>query len=258
MRRRYRSRVELRPTSVMIGIFMLLISGIGLTVNAGENDSEQLQREIERRLQGRAYRWIEVSVDGSVGTLEGGVPDMWARNQAVQRAQRVKGLTKINDLLIVPKGESDAVVAEAIATAIRRYPHYTLWDHVTGRVVNGVVFLEGYVTPDRRKATALFERVARVKGVQAIKSSLVTLSPSQRDRQIRHSIARRLRNNIHFERVARMVHPPFHIVVQNGHVTLVGNVTTAAERIELQRLVAHTAGVLRVNNHLNTIRTKRL
>ena len=249
------SRVEPGSTGLIIGTCMVLISSIGIMVSAGENDSQRLEREIERTLQGRAYRWIEVSVEGSVGTLRGRVPDMWARNQAVQRTQRVKGVTEITDLLVVPKGENDAVVAEAIERAIRRYPHYTLWDHVTGRVVDGVVFLEGYVTPDRKKAGALFERVARVKGVQDIQSSLVTLSPSQRDRRIRHSIARQLRSNIHFEHVARMVHPPFHIVVKNGHVTLVGNVMTATERIELTRLVAHTAGVSRVNNQLDTVRS---
>ena len=49
----------------------------------------------------------------------------------------------------------------------------------------------------------------------------------------------------------------FHIVVQNGHVTLVGKVPTIAERIELQRLVSHTDGVLRVNNELSSLQLRR-
>ena len=153
-----RKRRGLLPVSVARGVCILMACGIGLTTRAGANESEQLEQAIEGELEGRAYRWVEVSVEGSVGILEGRVPDMWARHEAVRQAQRVEGVAEIRDLLVVPAEESDTVVAEAVAKAIRRYPHYTLWDHVTGRVVDGVVFLEGFVTPDRRKARALFER----------------------------------------------------------------------------------------------------
>lgn len=250
MRRTCRNNVGPGSIGLVSGVFIILIGSLGLMAISEGADSEQIERAIERELQGREHRWVEVSVEGSVVTLNGRVPDMWARNQAVERSRGVKGVTEIRELLVVPEGESDFVVAEAVEMAIQRYPHYTLWDHVTGRVEDGVVFLEGYVTPERNKAHALFRRLAQVKGVRDIQSTLVTLSPSQLDRRVRHSIARQLRNNIHFERVASMVRPPFHIVVQNGHVTLLGKVLTPAERIELQRLVAHTAGVLRVNNQL--------
>ena len=51
-----------------------------------------------------------------------------------------------------------------------------------------------------------------------------------------------------------MVNPPFHIVVHNGIITLVGYVQTQIELIEMQRIVAQTNGVLRVENQLQKLR----
>ncbi len=47
-----------------------------------------------------------------------------------------------------------------------------------------------------------------------------------------------------------MRNPPFHIIVNNSIVTLIGYVQGEVERIELQRIVAQTPGVLRVENQL--------
>ena len=69
----------------------------------------------------------------------------------------------------------------------------------------------------------------------------------------RVSIRRQLTSNTHFERVANMVNPPFHIVVHNGVITLVGYVQTQVEVIEMQRIVAQTQGVLRVDNQLEKL-----
>ena len=51
-----------------------------------------------------------------------------------------------------------------------------------------------------------------------------------------------------------MTNPPFHIIVNNSVVTLVGYVQSRIEYIEMQRIVAQTQGVLRVDNQLQTIR----
>ena len=49
-----------------------------------------------------------------------------------------------------------------------------------------------------------------------------------------------------------MRNPPFHIIVNNSIATLVGYVQGDIERLELQRIVAQTPGVLRVENRLQT------
>ena len=118
----------------------------------------------------------------------------------------------------------------------------------------GRVFLSGRVTPHRAKADEIFERVAKVKGVQDVQSDIMTLPPSQNDRSLRRAIAWRVFSSTHFERFASMRNPPFHIIVHNSIVTLVGYVQGQIELIELQRIVAQTQGVLRVENQLEKVR----
>ena len=95
--------------------------------------------------------------------------------------------------------------------------------------------------------------MAKIQGVQDVENAIETLPVAQSDRRIRLSIGRQLEVNIHFERTMRMRHPPFRIVVKNGHVGLFGYVQGDAEMIEIQRVVGQTQGVLRVENQLQTI-----
>ncbi len=50
-----------------------------------------------------------------------------------------------------------------------------------------------------------------------------------------------------------MKNPPLHIIVNNGHVRLVGYVQGQIEMIEIQRIVGQTRNVLKVENELQTL-----
>ena len=110
------------------------------------------------------------------------------------------------------------------------------------------------MTPERDKASEIFERVAKIRGVQDVQSSIKTLPPSQSDQRLRSNIARRVFRSSHFQRVAGMLNPPFHIIVHNSVVTLVGYVQGEIEQRELVRIVTQTQGVLRVENQLLRVR----
>lgn len=224
---------------------------LSTAVAAGQDTT--LQREVEEALDGRDFRRIEVTVQGTEATLTGSVPHFWAKHRAIERALEVDGIETVASELELPEPESDRDLAEEVAKSVQRYPHYTIWDYITGRVDKATVFISGYVTPDRRKADELFERVAKIKGVQDVQSGIQTLSPSQSDRNLRNAIIRQLANNTHFERVALMKNPPFHILINNGIAALYGYVQTQAEYIELQRIVGQTQGILRVDNQLQTL-----
>ena len=217
--------------------------------------AQQLEREVRETLRGEGdLRRIEVSVQGSEATLSGRVPTFWAKDQAIKRALDVDGIETVAVELEIPAVEDDSDLAEEVAKAVQRYSHYTIWDVVSGRVEGGRVSLSGRVTPDRAKADEIFERVAKVRGVQDVQSDIMTLPPSQTDWNLRRAIARRVFASTHFERFARMPNPPFHIIVHNSIITLVGYVQGQAELIELQQIVAQTLGVLRVENQLEKIR----
>ena len=223
------------------------------SAGAGDRSSEQLRQAVERRLrEDRALRGLEVSVARNEVTVTGSVQSLWEKNEARRRALDTRGVGSVVSEIDVPVGD-DQRIADEVGKAIGRYPYYTIWDQIGGRVDNGVVTLSGRVTPGRDKARELFERIAKVPGVQEVAMDIRMLSPSSGDARIRYSISRRLVTNSHFERFRTMRNPPFHIIVNNSIVTLVGYVQSAIERIELQRVVAQTPGVLRVENQLQAL-----
>ena len=225
----------------------------GPSSGAGSQSSEQLAQAVERRLhEDRALRGLEVAVERNDVTLTGSVRSLWEKNEAQRRALGVRGVGNVVSAIEVLVGE-DQRIADEVGKAIDRYPFYTIWDEVGGRVDNGVVTLSGRVTPGRDKARELYERVARVPGVQGVETDIRMLSPSSGDARIRRTIARRLVTSSHFERFRTMRNPPFHIIVNHSIVTLIGYVQSPIERMELQRIAAQTPGVLRVENQLQAL-----
>lgn len=217
--------------------------------------STALEREVRESVHDvRDLRRIEVSVAGSEATLSGRVERFWDKHRAIERALDVDGIETVVSELELPEPESDNDIAEELSKQVQRYPHYTIWDFITGNVNQGNVLLGGWVTPDRDKSGDLFERVAKIEGVQDVRSNIEILSPAQSDDRLRRSIARQLARSTHFERLVMMPNPPFHIVINNGIVLLVGYVQGQIELLELQRIVAQTQGVLRVENRLQKLR----
>ena len=228
-------------------------AGIGAAAAAAQSP-EQIRQSVERELrEDRALRELEVTVDGNEVTLAGPVRTFWEKNEALRRTFDVEGVETVASEIVVPTEEDHERLVEEVVKAIQRYPHYQVWDYIDGNIANGAVTIMGAVTPERDKARELFERIAKIRGVQDVQMQVTTLSPSSGDRRIRASIGRQLSANHHFQRFGMMKNPPFHIVVNNGVATLLGYVQGDIERMEMQRIVAQTQGVLRVDNQLQTV-----
>ena len=214
---------------------------------------DQLQKRVEDALHDeRAWRNLEVTVAGDEATLTGRLGNFWEKHGAIQRALSVNGISFVASEIVIPVEEDQQSLAEEVGRQVQRYPHYTLWDVIDGRLDNGAVTLFGSVTPERDKEGELFERIAKIRGVQDVQVNFDVLPPSSSDDRLRYAIARQVFRSPHFERFGTMTNPPFHIIVDNGVVTLVGYVPSRIELLELQRIVAQTQGVLRVENQLQT------
>lgn len=232
-----------------------VLAGAGAAAAAAAQSPEQLRQAVERELRGdRALRRLDVSVSGDEVTLRGRVRHFWDKNEALRRAFEARGVGTVVSEIEVPVQEDQEALVEDVSRAIQRYPHYRVWDYIDGRIDDGVVTLFGQVTPERDKAGELFERIARVRGVQDVRMNITPLSPSSSDDRLRAAIGRQLARSEHFERFASMTNPPFHIIVNNSVVTLVGYVQSRIEYLEMQRIVGQTQGVLRVDNQLQTVR----
>ena len=235
-------------------VTVALAQTMTLPALAGQAAS-QIEREVERTLgDDQDLRQIDVSVAGSEVTLGGDVPHLLAKNRAIERTLGVDGVETVVSELTLPEEEEDGALAKQVEQAVNRYAHYTIWDHIDGRINDGVVTLFGSVTPDRDKKGDLYERIAKIKGVQDYDDQIEIQSVSSEDARLRAVIGRRLVSNMHFERTATMRTPPFHIVVNRGSVTLIGYVQTQIEYQEMEQVVRFTQGVLQVDNQLQIIR----
>ena len=241
---------RIRRLGATVGIIGLCVVP---TIHAETGPSDQVRRWVEHRLSAdEALHDIRVSVQNDEVNLSGTVLTLWARERAINRTREVEGVHTVISHIVIPKVEDDRLLAQDVARVIRHYPYYTVFDALDGIIHDGVVTLSGFVTSTPDKKGDIVRRVSRVPGVQAIHDNIQVLSPSQEDSRLRRAIAGAAFRHVHFQRFATMPTPPFHIVVHNGVVTLVGVVQSEIERRELERIARHTRGVLRVENDLQT------
>jgi len=95
------------------------------------------------------------------------------------------------------------------------------------------------------------KRVGGISGVKDVKNQIEVLSVSTYDEDLRLRIARAIYGNSAFWRYGARANPPIHIIVDHGHVTLVGVVNSQVERM-LARSLATGFGELSVTNDLRT------
>lgn len=241
--------------SLSVAVCVLLALGVVPTgvAPASAQPSERLERVRDELRRERGLRRLDVAVNGSEVTLTGGLDTFWLKSEAIRRALEVDGVETVVSEITLPEG-SDRGIIDDVSRAVLNYPYYTVFDYLDGRVENGVVTLIGRVTSERDKRDEVFERVAKVRGVQDVRNQIVQMSPSTADDRLRNSLAQQIFRNIHFQRFASYKNPPFRILVDRSVVTLVGYVQGEIERREMETIARQTFGVLRVHNQLQTMR----
>lgn len=138
----------------------------------------------------------------------------------------------------------------AVALALRECPQLTIFDYVSSRVEDGIVVLDGKVTTaDKKKGVE--QRVASIDGVRGVRNWITVLPASREDDNLRYRVSRAIYGNPSFWSYAAMPHPPIHIIVENGHVTLMGVVNSHTERA-IARSLATGQGERSIANELRT------
>ena len=234
-----------------IGMLMTLVAA---PVGAASASDADLRREVEQRLskQEAVAAKIDVAVTNDEVTLSGLLASLWEKEWAIDRVERTDGVAAVVSQLTVVVPRPDADLAVLVADAISRYPYYTVFDHVSGFVENGVVTLQGDVTPSRDKAGGIRERVSKVIGVHEVVNEIEVLSPGIGDARLRYSLARRLFGHPSLGRYTGY-DPGIHIIVKTGYVTLKGTVYDQADKLIADSEARRTFGVIRVYNELKTL-----
>jgi hyperosmotically inducible protein len=129
----------------------------------------------------------------------------------------------------VPATYTDSDLTSKVGHEIRMYSRYTIWDNINYRVVNGNVDLLGQVSQPYKRSD-LQKIVAGIPGVASVNNDLQVLPLSTMDDRLRLQVARSIYHDSVLSRYGMQALPPIHIIVDNGHVTLEGVVSTEMEK----------------------------
>ncbi|HEX8291362.1 MAG TPA: BON domain-containing protein [Pyrinomonadaceae bacterium] len=143
---------------------------------------------------------------------------------------------------------------EQLAKKVRKelvtLPWYGVFDNLAYSIDGSTVTLSGQVVqPSTRKDAE--RRVSRLKGVERVVNNIEVLPLSRFDDSIRAETYRAVMGwNSPLFRYGRGVNPSIHIVVNRGHVTLEGVVSSEGDRRLAHMLVNSVPGVFSVTNNL--------
>lgn len=144
---------------------------------------------------------------------------------------------------------SEQYVVREVRHELVTLPYYTVFDNLDYTVQGGVVTLLGQVTRPTLKSDA--ENVVKpIEGVSKVVNDIKVLPLSAMDDHIRIQVFRRLYGwNSPLFRYAEGAIPQIHIIVDNGHVTLVGIVDSKTDK-DIAGMRADISGVFSVKNDL--------
>ena len=230
-------------------LLVVILLGIAACATAAASDAE-LTRNIQRQLSNLDYgsRRPVVAVTDSVVTISGTVASLWLKEETINRSLKVPGIASLVSELMITKPESDEKLAAEVSNRIQQYDLFTVYDDIQGSVRNGSVRLTGAVTEDK-KLSDIVERIAKVKGVQAIDNKVIVLPANQSDDQIRVAIANAIYRDESFRNYS-MANPPIHVIVNNGRVTLTGIVRGEIEKRKALEAARFVNGVLSVDDRV--------
>ena len=131
-------------------------------------------------------------------------------------------------------------------------PYYSVWDNLSFAVQGREVVLSGQVVDPTVKRDAEAS-VKHIEGVEKVTNNIEVLPPSPADDRIRRAEYRAIYGYDGLSRYEWGAVPSIHIIVKNGHVTLVGVVDSEADK-NLAGLRANgVPGVFSVENNLQVV-----
>jgi hyperosmotically inducible protein len=138
---------------------------------------------------------------------------------------------------------------DAVRHALVMLPYFSVFDDLGYRVDNGVVTLSGDVTRPVLKSDAE-HAVKGIPGVAQVVNEIKVLPLSSFDNQIRRAEYHAIFNFGGLYRYALGANPSIHIIVDNGHVTLVGVVDNEGDKNLANIRANGVSGVFSVTNNL--------
>ncbi len=230
-------------------LLVILLLCVAARAGAAVSDAE-LTRNVQRQISGLKYGALRPTITVMNGDvmIAGTVESLWLKEETIRRALKVQGVGHVLSDLMIVKAESDDALAMKVRDSIVHYDLFTVFDDFQGGVKNGVVHLSGAVTEDK-KLDDVLERVAKIRGVQAIDNKVTILPANQSDDRLRVAIVNAIYSNPDLSRYS-MANPPVHVIVNNGHVTLIGTLLSQDEKIKALQSARFINGVLALEDRI--------
>jgi hyperosmotically inducible protein len=153
-----------------------------------------------------------------------------------------------------PRYAGDSLTAKEVRKKLVTLPFYGVFDNLAFKVDGDTVTLYGQVLrPVTRKDAE--RRVAKIEGVERVINNIEVLPLSSFDDRIRVRTYRAVFRSGSLYRYAMGANPSIHIVVNRGHVTLEGVVSSQMDS-RLAYIAANgVPGVFSVTNNLRVERS---
>ncbi|MGE5112017.1 MAG: BON domain-containing protein [Acidobacteriaceae bacterium] len=149
----------------------------------------------------------------------------------------------------------EARIAREVRHELLMLPYYTLFDDLRFKVNGDAVELLGNVNNPTLKSDAE-NVVKKIEGVSKVDNKINVLPPSSMDDRIRRATARAIFSYDGLSRYGWEAAPSIHIIVNNGHTTLLGVVDSEADKNAAGLRANGVPGVFSVDNKLQVANRK--
>lgn len=247
----WRSMAGLLALAVMFSCSPMLAQ---VANNAGASAvDQQISSYLQKEYAGsKSLAGVHASVNDQIVTLTGTVPMMEDKLEAAHKARQVDSVNGVRNHIqvngpTVPDQQLKRELAERLT--YDRMGMGQTFNALTLKVNNGVVTIGGEVRDYPSRDSAL-DIVAGTKGVKGLVDQIKVAPLSPMDDQIRLEAARKIYGNPSLAMYANNPAHNIRIVVDNGHVTLVGVVNSQVDKSLAGNAVRSIPGVFSVKNDL--------
>jgi hyperosmotically inducible protein len=140
-------------------------------------------------------------------------------------------------------------LAKKVRHELVTLPYYGVFDNLAYSINGSTVTLYGEVVRPTTKSGAE-NRVKRLAGVSRVVNNIRVLPLSRFDDNIRSATYRSIAQMGGLYRYLQGANPSLHIVVDRGHVTLEGVVSSSSDRTLANMAARRVSGVFSVKNNL--------
>lgn len=235
----------------------LLGAALAAETSAASRYDSQLQSAVTQKLASKnQYGNVKANVEDGIVTLTGTV-DLYQRKlDAAKLARKIPNAQGVRNLITVAGANvSDEQLEQKLATKLTyvREGYDSTFNYFALGVKDGVVTLEG----QDRTGVGRDEAMADIANMPGVKDVIdrVTIAPvSNFDDGLRLRAARAIYGDPALRKYAIDPARPIRIIVDNGHVTLVGAVNSAMDKQIAGMRAGQLFGAFSVENKLEVVK----